>query len=29
MHLSQYFEFVKEQYTKLDQCDRIPLDKLL
>ena len=29
MHLSQFFEFVKEQYAKLDQADRIPLDKLL
>ena len=29
MHLSQFFEFVKEQYAKLDQTGRIPLDKLL
>ena len=29
MHLSQFFEFVKERYAKLDQADRIPLDKLL
>jgi hypothetical protein len=29
MHLSQFFEFVKGEYVKLDQADRIPLDKLL
>lgn len=29
MHLSQFFEFVKEQYAKLDPADRIPLDKFL
>jgi hypothetical protein len=28
MHLSQFFEFVKEQYAKPDPADRIPLDQL-
>jgi len=27
MQLSQFFEFVKEQYAKQDQADRSPLDK--
>jgi len=29
MHLSQFFEFVKGEYAKLDQAGRIPLDDLL
>jgi len=29
MHLSQFLEFVNEQYAKLDRADRIPFDKLL
>ena len=29
MHLSQFFEFVKEQYAKRDPAHRIPLDKRL
>jgi len=28
MHLSQFFEFVKGEYAKLDPAGRIPLDDL-
>ncbi len=29
MHLSQFFEFVKEEYERLDPAGKIPLQKLL
>ena len=29
MHLSQFFEFIKEEYERLDPAGRIPLQKLL